>query len=229
MFTKRLRITALVVALLIGALVGAAMVQPDAEAAGTRRMTVPAGAFAPTTDNWDYDNAGYYLETNSGSAFYTAPLFFPKDKVRINRVIMRAYDNGPGEVCLELVRAQPGAVARFRCIFQPTGIVLNSTTTTRINASHATEAMWPSSARYTRGGTVFGPWTSRCRGVGGLATAGGCGGGLGGAGGGGGCGGSLRGASTASVPVAVSGGSTSPGSTSTSARRSTRCSPTSRR
>lgn len=105
MFTRRTSIT--LVVLLLGAVVGAAVVMRNAEAAGTRRMTVPAAAFVVGNDSWDYHNGGYFLRTNSG-AYFLAPLSFPRDRVRIERVILRAFDNGGTNVCLELNRGQPG-------------------------------------------------------------------------------------------------------------------------
>jgi hypothetical protein len=114
MFTKRLRITTIVVALLLAGLIGAAVVQPDAEAAGTRRFTVPAAAFIPTNDGWDYNSLGDHLVTPSGVSGFTAPLSFPVDKVRIDRVIMRAKDNGGDKVCVWLYRAQPGTGSKVK-------------------------------------------------------------------------------------------------------------------
>jgi hypothetical protein len=112
MFTRRLRITTMLVAPLLAGLIGAAVVQPDAEAAGTRRMTVPAAAFGPMSSTVVFDNDGDSLSTlGSAYAEYGAPLFFPSDRVRIDRVILRVYDNGPDGVCVTLYRAQPGAGA----------------------------------------------------------------------------------------------------------------------
>jgi hypothetical protein len=77
-------------------------------ATGTQRMTVPAAAFIPTQDDWDYINNGYFLEADTSSEF-VAPLSFPVDNVRIDRVIMRAYDfNGIEEGCFGLYRTLPG-------------------------------------------------------------------------------------------------------------------------
>ena len=82
--------------------------QPDAEAAGTRRFTVPAGAFSPTADEADYSNQGHYLTAGGSGANFTVGLSFPADKVRIDRVLLRAYDNGGSQVCAWLWRAQSG-------------------------------------------------------------------------------------------------------------------------
>ena len=106
---KWVTVAALVV--LVGGIVGVLRVQPGEAAVGdTHEMTIPAAAFIPTNDNWDYSSSGYKLSAvGSGSANFTAPLIFPVDldHVRINRLTFWAYDNGTGSVCVYLYRAQP--------------------------------------------------------------------------------------------------------------------------
>jgi len=94
---------------LVGGIVGVLRMQPGEAAVGdTHEMTIPAAAFIPTTDDWDYSNNGYYLSAVGSSANFSAPLSFPVDlgHVRITKLIFWAYDNGPADVCLTLYRAQ---------------------------------------------------------------------------------------------------------------------------
>ena len=95
---------------LVGGILGVLRVQPGEAAVGeTHEMTIPAAAFIPATDNWYYLNNGSRISAGSSGATFNAPLFFPVDldHVRINRLIFWAYDNGGGDVCLMLYRAQP--------------------------------------------------------------------------------------------------------------------------
>lgn len=109
----RQRVAAFVLVAVAGGLVGAAQVR-QADAAGEpHRITVPAGAFAPTSSQYEYRNYGYWLQALGGGVEFVAPVFFPVDvdHVRITNLIMRAYDNGPGQVCVSLRRAQHAGLA----------------------------------------------------------------------------------------------------------------------
>ena len=72
------------------------------------KIMIPASAFIPTTDNWDYSNSGYYLTTIGGSGNFSAPLVFPVPVVRIRKITLYAYDNtAGGNICATLFRSQP--------------------------------------------------------------------------------------------------------------------------
>jgi hypothetical protein len=75
--------------------------------ATTGKIMVPASAFIPTSDNWDYDNTGWSLGMVSGNGGFTAPLSFPMPEVTIKKVILIAYDNSGGSVCMHLIRTRP--------------------------------------------------------------------------------------------------------------------------
>ena len=83
----------------------------DAAVGDTHRMTIPAAAFAPTIDDWDYFNNGSKVESLAGASQFTAPLVFPVDldHVRITKVTFWAYDDMDDflDVCLTLYRAEP--------------------------------------------------------------------------------------------------------------------------
>jgi len=72
------------------------------------KVMVPAAAFIPTSDDWDYSSEGYFLKTLSGIGSFTAPLSFPVPVVRIRKITLYALDNtAGGSVCVELYRADP--------------------------------------------------------------------------------------------------------------------------
>ena len=74
----------------------------------TRTITVPAAAFAPATDNFDYSNYGHRLVSNSGSARFSAPLYFEAPTVIVRRLTLYAYDNSmAGDLCVTLYRTIP--------------------------------------------------------------------------------------------------------------------------
>jgi hypothetical protein len=71
-------------------------------------MTVPASSFIPTQDNWDYYNAGYYVESTTGTSAFTATVPFPFPSVTVRQVILHAYDSEAGsDICLRMYRAKP--------------------------------------------------------------------------------------------------------------------------
>lgn len=104
----------LIAAVLAGAVAGAAATTAPAQTATetrtmvNRTITVPAAAFAPATDNFDYSNYGYRLASNAGVARFTAPLYFEASEVIVRRLTLYAYDNNmAGEVCVTLYRTIP--------------------------------------------------------------------------------------------------------------------------
>jgi hypothetical protein len=98
---------------LMSTLVGVAWARPNGRpvAAVTRRITIPAGHFIPTTDNWDYLNYGYYVRAVSGNANYSVPVVFPTGQaVVVESVTLYAYDDDLDEgICLALKRTDPTA------------------------------------------------------------------------------------------------------------------------
>ena len=75
----------------------------------TASIMIPAAAFIPTTDDWDYSNNGYGVDLASGSGNFTAPLSFPVPVVNIKKITLYAYDNDVANVVLRhLVPGQAG-------------------------------------------------------------------------------------------------------------------------
>jgi hypothetical protein len=95
----------IVLAALVAVLVGPSMATAATEV--TERVMIPASAFIPTSDDLDYTSNGFNLFMSSGSGTFTAPLSFPAQKVRMKRIALYASDNGPGNVCATLYRAEP--------------------------------------------------------------------------------------------------------------------------
>jgi hypothetical protein len=74
----------------------------------TERVMIPAAAFIPTADDYDFDNSGRSLLVNTDKGFFAAPLAFPAQKVRMKRIALYAYDDDPhGYVCVNLYRSEP--------------------------------------------------------------------------------------------------------------------------
>ena len=86
--------------------VGAAALEPRTV---TASIMVPAAAFNPNTDDWDYINQGFNIAMNDGSGNFTAPLSFPVGVVNIKRITLYAYDSGAEKVCATLYRSRPPA------------------------------------------------------------------------------------------------------------------------
>jgi hypothetical protein len=109
MTTRRLWVpvlAALLVATLVGPAGGAVTAAEPRATVGT--ITIPAGAFIPTRDDWDFSNAGDALWLDSGTtAAFTAPLFFPVPEVTIRKITLYAYDNGGGDICVGIYRTTP--------------------------------------------------------------------------------------------------------------------------
>jgi len=73
------------------------------------RIMVPASAFTPTRDDWDYQNLGWELRAfGVTSRFFTAALWFPESVVTIRKITLIAYDaTASASACVNLYRAQP--------------------------------------------------------------------------------------------------------------------------
>ena len=88
-----------VLVLLSGMLVGSA----GESGAAQPRLTVssimiPAAAFVPTRNTFDYQNLGVALSMISGDGYFTFPVSFPAAVVDIRRITLYAYDNDAGQV-----------------------------------------------------------------------------------------------------------------------------------
>jgi len=75
----------------------------------TRTITLPAAAFDPTSDNWDFDNLGYNLYSNLWGGNFATALFFEAPVVTIRRITLYALDNGGEDMCVYLRRSTPAA------------------------------------------------------------------------------------------------------------------------
>jgi hypothetical protein len=97
----------MVLAALVAVLIGPSMVTATAAADVTGRVMIPAAALIPASDDYDYTNNGYYVYSLSGNAVFSAPLTFPAQQVRMTRITLYAWDNGTGQACVTLYRAEP--------------------------------------------------------------------------------------------------------------------------
>lgn len=81
---------------------------PQPRTVVTRTITVPAAAFHPVTDNFDFTSYGDVLFSNAGPARFVAPLYFEAAEVTVRRLTLYAYDNDMGgDVCVSLYRTLP--------------------------------------------------------------------------------------------------------------------------
>lgn len=103
-------------ALLAVALLMAVVIGPSGDSVGaaegvtiTRTITIPGGAFVPTNDDLGYQNDGDQMVVvgPSVNGEFIAPLFFEAQEVRIKKMVLFAYDNGPGSVCASIYRTTP--------------------------------------------------------------------------------------------------------------------------
>ena len=92
--TSRLWIPLLVGLLVAGALgVGGGGAVATEPRVTTASIMVPASAFIPTKDDFDYDNGGDSLQVTSGTGAFIAPLSFPVPVVNIKKITVYAHDN----------------------------------------------------------------------------------------------------------------------------------------
>jgi len=87
---------------------GALAVEPRTVVAN---VIVPPSAFQPRTTTEDFYIGSQQLWMVSGSGTFVAPVSFPVAEVRIRKITLYAYDNGTGQVGLELHRTSPATGA----------------------------------------------------------------------------------------------------------------------
>ena len=103
-------LVAVLVAVLLGVPGSSAEVAAVEPRLTTASIMIPAAAFIATTNNWDYDNNGYYLKMNAGNGNFSALLAFPVSAVKIKKITLFAYDNDPSyDICAKLYRPSPAA------------------------------------------------------------------------------------------------------------------------
>lgn len=86
---------------------GAVAVEPRTV---TASLMVPASAFTPTSEAWDYWNYNSFLGMDAGSGAFVASLSFPVTVVSIKRITLYASDPSSADsVCVRLYRARPAA------------------------------------------------------------------------------------------------------------------------
>jgi hypothetical protein len=108
---KRLWVPVLV-ALLVAVLVGPVGVTAAEPRATYRTVTIPAAAFTPQDDDLakeGYENLGYQMTVMppATNGYFIAPLSFDVSEVTIRKMVLFAYDNGGGSVCVYLSRSTP--------------------------------------------------------------------------------------------------------------------------
>jgi len=103
--------TALLLALLVAVLLSlpgeggqAAAVEPRVT---TGSIVIPAPAFTPSGNQWNYSNNGNFLQVGTGYGHFFAPVQLPVPEATITRITLYAYDNHPAQVCAVLYRIRP--------------------------------------------------------------------------------------------------------------------------
>jgi len=82
--------------------------EPVAPHLTTRTITIPAGAFTPTSHEWHYGNSGRCLYATGGFGKFTAPVFFLRPTVTIAKMTFYGYGNNTGaDICIYLYRTRP--------------------------------------------------------------------------------------------------------------------------
>jgi hypothetical protein len=106
----------LLVALLVGTLTGSVggLVGATEPRLTTQSIMIPAAAFIPSADTFEYLNNGWLIESAPGA--FVAPLHFPVPEVAIRKVTLYAYDHvSTGgqiiDVCVYLARSAPASAA----------------------------------------------------------------------------------------------------------------------
>jgi hypothetical protein len=99
---------------ILGVLLVAVLVGPSGAAEPrttvTRTITVPAGAFSPNIDDWNFTNSMFELYTLTGTGTFNAPIYFEAAAVTIKKITLYAYDNrSADDVCVGMVRTTPAA------------------------------------------------------------------------------------------------------------------------
>lgn len=75
--------------------------------ASVHTLVVPAAAFVPAYEGFEYVNGGDELSTLNGFAGFIAAVHFPYPEVTIKRVTLYAYDNGGDDFILNVGRSRP--------------------------------------------------------------------------------------------------------------------------
>jgi hypothetical protein len=75
---------------------------PQPAATKTSYLSIPAAAFRPVQDGYDFENQGYKLQNNDGPSFlYFAPVELPHDATIVNiKFFWHDYSTNDGEVVL---------------------------------------------------------------------------------------------------------------------------------
>jgi hypothetical protein len=108
---RKLAVPVLVGVMVAGILGGGSGVVAGEPRVTTASLMIPAGAFVPAADG-GYFNYGEYIATGSGTATFSAPLFFPVPVVNIKKLTIYAYDNTGGiAVCAWVYRSRPTEAA----------------------------------------------------------------------------------------------------------------------
>jgi len=82
--------------------------QTEAQVIRKKFVTVPAAAFAPSTDGYTYFNDGHYLYVNAGfPAKFTAPVFVPHKAVLKSIALFYNDYNAGGDACVSLFVSPP--------------------------------------------------------------------------------------------------------------------------
>jgi len=118
------------------------------------KIMIPAAAFAPTNNSWEYGNGGYFLSSYPGNvADFIAPLSFPVPVVNIRRIMLLAYDNtgDSNDVCIHLLRAEPlkasestagGNVCTVNSTTDPQKVATNAISHRRMNTANHGPYLW---------------------------------------------------------------------------------------
>ena len=108
------------ISLLVGVLVAVLLGPAGGGVTATEPRTtvasimVPAAAFVPDSEDWDY-TGGWYLAAPATGGSFSAPVTFPVGQVNIRRITLYAYDNSGSllmDVCVFLYRATPSAATQ---------------------------------------------------------------------------------------------------------------------
>jgi hypothetical protein len=81
---------------------GGVTAAPEARAVN-RSVSIPAAAFTPAADGYDFEHNGDYLYSSLGT-FFKAPVFFEAPEVKIRKIVLYARDEGSDNICLSLRR-----------------------------------------------------------------------------------------------------------------------------
>lgn len=113
MASRRLWVPALVgllVAGLLGSDGGAGAVAAGGARVTTGKIMIPAAAFTPTDETWDYYNTGSHLRMLAGGGSFLAVIPFPVPEASIRRITLYAYDETNGsDICVQILRSSPAA------------------------------------------------------------------------------------------------------------------------